>query len=116
MQGVPHREARSHRTRRRYGPRRAMFSLALGPLMDKTSLVGRLDFLKSKDPSFALFANTSNSNTGLPYPNDLVLLTGLPFNPAISARVGLLGPVRVCRQCGGLRSVAISPDGDTALV
>jgi uncharacterized protein (TIGR03437 family) len=93
-----------------------MASLTFCSLMAQTTPVGRLDFLKSKDPSFALFANTSNSNTGLPYPNDLVLLTGLPFNLAISARVGLLGPVRVCRQCGGLRSVVISPDGDTALV
>lgn len=95
----------------------AMLSVALGSSsMAQTTPAGRLDFLKSKDPSFALFANTSSSNTGLPYPKDLVLLTGLPFNPAISARVDLLGDGRVCRQCGGLRSVVISPDGDTALV
>ena len=94
----------------------ALVALVATPALAQTTSIGRLDFLKSKDASFALFANTSSSNTGQPYPNDLVLLTGLPFKPVISARLGLFGPSRVCRQCGGLRSVAISPDGDTALV
>ncbi len=87
----------------------------------QTSGPGPLDFLGSKDPSFALFVNTSNVLETSPgnrinYPNELVLLTGIPFNPAISARIDLLGPVKLCFLCGGLRSVVISPDGDTALV
>src|SRR4051794_22815680 len=82
---------------------------------------GPLDFLKSKDSTFALFVNTSNILEGslsdrVSYPNELVLLTGLPLNPNISARVDLLGAVRLCFLCGGLRNVVISPDGDTALV
>ncbi len=82
---------------------------------------GPLDFLKSKDSSFALFVNTSNILDTSPtnrvsYPNELVLLTGLPSNPTISARIDLLGPVKLCFLCGGLRNAVISPDGDTALV
>ena len=84
----------------------------------QTIQTGPLDFLKSKDSSFALFANTSStwSTSGAQYPNELLLLTGLPSNPAISARIDLLGPVNICSGCGGLRNVVISPDGDTALV
>ena len=92
--------------------------LALGTIA--SAQTGRLDFLKSKDSSFALFANTSATlQPGKQYPNELVLLTGLPFKPTISARVDLLAGVKpLCPDngCGGLRSVAISPDGDTALV
>ena len=91
-------------------------TVALASVLPHSASAGRLDFLKSKDATFALFANTSSNYTGVAYPDDLVLITGLPFKPVISARVGLLGPSRVCRQCGGLRSVTISPDGDTALV
>src|ERR1700760_2895052 len=77
---------------------------------------GRLDYLKSKASSFALFANTSNtwSTSDTHYPNELILLTGLPSTPTISARIDLLGAVNLCAGCGGLRNVAISPDGDTA--
>src|SRR5438105_3295459 len=83
--------------------------------------IGPLDFLKSKDSSFALFANTSATlQAGKQYPNELVLLTGLPNNPAISARIDLLGSLKpLCQPsepCGGIRNVVISPDGDTALV
>src|SRR4051794_23136406 len=49
----------------------ALVSLVATPALAQTTSVGRLDFLKSKDASFALFANTSTSNTGQPYPNDL---------------------------------------------
>jgi hypothetical protein len=81
---------------------------------------GRLDFLKAKDSSFALFANTSNTQSltwsGPYYKNELILLTGLPSNPTISARIDLLGGTYVCAGCGGIRNVAISPDGDTALL
>lgn len=81
---------------------------------------GRLDFLKAKDSSFALFANTSNTPEliygGPSYRNELILLTGLPSSPAISARVDLLGSTYICAGCGGIRNVAISPDGDTALL
>src|SRR5262245_35828854 len=81
---------------------------------------GRLDFLKTQDSSFALFANTSATfQSGKQYPNELVLITGLPSKPEISARVSL--PVQVLCQdpagpCGGIRNVALSPDGDTALL
>ena len=80
---------------------------------------GRLDFLKSKDASIALFANTSfGSQPGKPYPDELVLITGLPSDPVISARIDLLGANKPScpGQCGGLRNVVLSPDGDTALV
>src|SRR5256885_11108587 len=92
------------------------------------SQVGRLDFLKSKDPTFALFANTSNTSYccfGVAhgdYRDELVLLTGLPGAPAISARIDILGNFNPCSEgCGGyrnggLRNVVLSPDGDTALV
>ena len=81
--------------------------------------IGRLDFLKSKDPSIALFANTSaGARQGKTYPDELVLITGLPSNPTISARIDLLGAnkPRCPATCGGLRNVVLSPDGDTALV
>ena len=81
--------------------------------------IGRLDFLKSKDPSIALFANTSaGARQGKTYPDELVLITGLPSNPTISARIDLLGAnkPRCPDTCGGLRNVVLSPDGDTALV
>ncbi len=49
-----------------------------------------------------------------------MLITGLPSNPTISARIDLLGPNHKpnCAGCtaGGLRNAALSPDGDTALV
>jgi hypothetical protein len=95
------------------------FLFAIGtPAVAQTAPTGRLDFLKSKDPSFALFVNTLStwSTSGKQYPNELVLLTGLPSDPKISARIDLLGPVALCALCGGLRSAVISPDGDTALV
>src|SRR5689334_16642766 len=85
----------------------------------QSAQAGRLDFLKSKDPSFALFANTSfTSQPGKQYPDELVLITGLPSNPEISARIDLLGAnkPRCPSTCGGLRNVVLSPDGDTALV
>jgi uncharacterized protein (TIGR03437 family) len=69
---------------------------------------------------FALFVNTSATNeAGKRYPDELVLITGLPSNPTISARIDLLGPNKPSCQVicvGGLRSTALSPDGDTALV
>jgi len=81
---------------------------------------GRLDFLKVHDSSFALLANSSATyQTGKHYPNELFLITGLPFAPAISARVdfGLGDPHCPSGEpCGRLRNMAISPDGDTALV
>src|SRR4051812_20569142 len=98
----------------------ALFAQAIGAF-SQTTQSGRLDFLKSKDSSFALFANTSATlQTGKQYPNELVLITGLPNRPAISARIDLLGSVKpLCQPnvtCGGIRNVVISPDGDTALV
>jgi uncharacterized protein (TIGR03437 family) len=80
----------------------------------------RLDFLKVHDSSYALFADTSATfQSGKQYPNELLLITGLPLAPVVSARVDLgLGEPR-CPSgdpCGRLRGVAISPDGDTALV
>lgn len=82
---------------------------------------GRLDFLKSKDSSFALFANTSATfEPGKVYPNELVLITGLPSNPTIAARVDIgldpACPPEASVPCGTVRSVALSPDGDSALV
>jgi uncharacterized protein (TIGR03437 family) len=87
----------------------------------QTAQTGRLDFLKSKDPSFALFVNTSATNeAGKQYPDELVLITGLPSNPTISARIDLFGPSNkpycVSTCSGALRNAALSPDGDTALV
>jgi len=78
---------------------------------------GRLDFLKSKDSSFALFANTSGTvEPGKQYPNEVVLITGLPSNPTIAARVDVgLHPICQTPVCAGLRNLALSPDGDTAL-
>ncbi|MBZ5620877.1 MAG: hypothetical protein LAQ69_19430 [Acidobacteriia bacterium] len=87
--------------------------------LPQTTPAGRLDFLKSKDPSFALFANTSaGGQPGKQYPDELVLLTGLPASPTISARMDLLGAnkPKCPGTCGGLRNVVLSPDGDTALV
>src|SRR5204863_3368063 len=56
----------------------------------QTAATGRLDFLKAHDSSFALLANTSATfQTGKHFPNELFLITGLPFAPAISARVDL---------------------------
>src|SRR3954467_6129191 len=81
--------------------------------------MGRLDFLKAKDPSIALFANTSaGARQGKTYRDELVLITGLPANPAISARIDLLGAnlPKCPNTCGGLRDVVLSPDGDSALV
>ena len=81
---------------------------------------GRLDFLKAKDSSFALFANTSATfQTGSLYPNEVVLITGLPSNPVIAARVDIGVDKPLCspgEPCGNIRSIALSPDGDTALV
>lgn len=87
----------------------------------QTTQTGRLDFLKSKDPSFALFVNTSaTTEPGKQYPDELVLITGLPSNPTISARIDLFGPGNkpYCGSTcsGALRNAALSPDGDTALV
>jgi len=86
-----------------------------------TAQTGRLDFFKSKDPSFALFVNTSATpESGKQYPDELVLITGLPSNPTISAHVDLIGPNHPLTNCGcaggRLRNAALSPDGDTALV
>ena len=78
-----------------------------------------MDFLKAKDPSIALFANTSaGARQGKQYPDELVLITGLPSNPTISARIDLLGAnkPKCPATCGGLRNVVLSPDGDTALL
>ena len=92
------------------------------PAMAQTTQPGRLDFLKSKDPSFALFANTSATAERKQYPDELVLITGRPSNPTISARVDLLGLLANRPTCsftcdgGLLRNVVLSPDGDTALV
>jgi len=47
------------------------------------------------------------------------LITGLPANPTIAAHIDVGIGVPRCglgEICGGLRSLAISPDGDTALV
>ena len=81
---------------------------------------GRLDFLKSHDSSYALLANTSATfQPGKQYPNELLLITGWPFAPVVSAHVDLglgdphCGPGE---PCGRLRNLAISPDGDTALL
>jgi hypothetical protein len=92
-----------------------------GPVAQAQSAqTGRLDFLKSNDPSFALFANTSfTPESGKLYADELVLITGLPSNPAISARIDLLGankPSCPGMCIGGIRNVVLSPDGDTALV
>src|SRR5690242_8768592 len=80
---------------------------------------GRLDFLKAHDSSFALMANTSSTfQSGRSYPNEVLLITGLPFSPAVSARVDLgLGDPHCAagEPCGRLRNIALSPDGDTAL-
>src|ERR1051325_3001722 len=95
-----------------------LLTFATGALA-QLSPAGRLDFIKSQDPSFALFVNTSASGQpGKAYPDELVLLTGLPSSPEISARIAFLGAdkPRCPPTCGGLRGVAISPDGDTALV
>jgi hypothetical protein len=91
--------------------------LVFSPAAIAQSLPGRLDFLKSKDSTFALFANTSATlQPGKQYPNEVVLITGLPSNPTISARVDLgLHPVCQAPVCAGIRSLALSPDGDTAL-
>ena len=82
--------------------------------------VGRLDFLKAKDSSFALFANTSATfQQGKNYKNRLLLITGLPLNPTIAASVDLGLDPALCppgEPCGNIRSVALSPDGDTAMV
>jgi len=69
---------------------------------------GRLDFLKSKDSSFALFANTSGTvEPGKQYPNEVVLITGLPSNPTIAARVDVgLHPICQTPVCAGLRNLA----------
>jgi uncharacterized protein (TIGR03437 family) len=81
---------------------------------------GSLDFLKEQDSSYALFANTSATHQpGKKYPNELVLITGLPDQPAIAARVPLGHTTPRCPSpeltCGGIRSVVLSPGGDTAL-
>jgi hypothetical protein len=48
----------------------------------ETTHTGRLDFLKSKDSSFALFANTSATfEPGKVYPNEVVLITPAPIQP-----------------------------------
>jgi hypothetical protein len=75
--------------------------------------------LRSQDPSFALFVKTSASaQPSKKYPDELVLLTGFPSSPEVSARIDLLGTEKPhCPPtCGGLRGLAISPDGDTVLV
>lgn len=81
---------------------------------------GRLDFLKAQDSSFALLANTSATvQPGKKYPNEMLLITGLPFAPAVSAQVDFGLGDRHCppgEPCGRLRNIAISADGDTALV
>ena len=86
----------------------------------QTATTGRLDFLKAHDSSFALLANTSATfQTGKHFANELFLITGLPFAPVISARVDFgLGDPRCAPggPCGRLRNIAISPDGDTALL
>src|SRR5690242_15644261 len=97
-----------------------LFCAAGANMPAQSTAPGRLDFFKSKEPSFALFANTSaTTQPGKHYPDELVLITGLPSNPTISARIDLLGSPKPPGQnlsCGGLRNVALSPDGDTALV
>ena len=92
----------------------------MAPLATAWSQPGRLDFLKAHDSSFALLANTSATfQTGKKYPNEVLLITGLPFAPTVSAHVDLgLGDPHCAagEPCGRLRNLAISPDGDTALV
>ena len=102
--------------------RRNLFTVALPILaaslaaFAQSTQAGKLDFLKSKDSSFALFANSSFGATSANrYADELLLITGLPSNPVISARIDLLGPAKPS-CCGGLRNVVLSPDGDTALV
>ena len=86
----------------------------------QTPVAGRLDFLKAHDSTFALLANTSaTTQSGKQYPNQVFLITGLPSAPAVTARVDLgLGDPHcpAGEPCGRLRNIAISPDGDTALV
>ena len=80
---------------------------------------GRLDFLKAHDSSYALLANTSATFQSKSFPNELLLITGLPFAPVVSAHVDLgLGDPHCPsgEPCGRLRNLAISPDGDTALL
>jgi len=80
---------------------------------------GRLDFLKAHDSSYALLANTSATFQSKSFPNELLLITGLPFAPVIAAHVDLgLGDPHcpAGEPCGRLRNLAISSDGDTALV
>jgi len=93
--------------------------ILLASVTPATGQTGRLDFLKAKDSSFALYGNTSATFVpGKVYPNELVLITGLPSNPTIAARVdiGLDPPLCITDEpCGNIRSVALSPDGDTAL-
>src|SRR6476659_2526123 len=86
----------------------------------QTPAPGRLDFLKAQNSSFVLLANTSATlQPGKQYPNEVLLITGLPLKPAISAHVDLGVGDPHCsagEPCGRLRNIAISPDGDTALV
>lgn len=86
----------------------------------QTPAPGRLDFLKAQNSSFVLLANTSATlQPGKQYPNEVLLITGLPLEPAISAHVDLGVGDPHCsagEPCGRLRNIAISPDGDTALV
>ena len=51
--------------------------LSIGSAAIAQTTTGRLDFLKSKDSAFALFANTSGTlQPGNQYPNEVVLITG----------------------------------------
>jgi hypothetical protein len=98
----------------------AAFAPAIVAAVPVAAQTGRLDFLKAKDSSFALFASTSATfQTGKVYPNALMLITGLPTNPVVAAQVPLPVGSPACEPnepCGGVRNVALSPDGDTALV
>ena len=97
----------------------ALLTFLFGAGIPSPAQPGRLDFLKVHDASYALLANTSATFQSKSFPNEVLLITGLPFAPAITARVDLGVGDPHCgagEPCGRLRNLAISPDGDTALV
>ena len=91
-----------------------MLLAGYAPGRAQIAVPGKLDFLKAQDSSFALLANTSATfQPGKHYPNEVFLITGLPFAPAISARVDLGVGIRTAQSANRAAACAISPSRRT---
>ena len=91
------------------------------PAWAQTPSSGRLDFLKAQNSSFALLANTSAHTAAGKTISQRSVADHRSSVRARNFRAGRswASAIRTApagEPCGRLRNIAISPDGDTALV